>query len=394
MTEPGRIPHEPPSARAELTDFTTITPHLARLALVGLLLLVPIWGRDHAARLPWLYLVMLAFAVAFFAGPLARAIAIRWRVLDMPAARKVHEVATPLLGGAAVYCGFAVTVLTSFDFSLQLKGVAVGATLVVAIGILDDLTDLPASLKLVGHVGAAAAAIAYGVVLNVTPIWIPGFVWINVLLTILWFVTVTNAVQFLDGMDGLAAGLGAIAGVFFSIAALQTDQRYLMYLSAALVGACLGFMPYNFRPGRAQIFLGDSGATFIGFTLAGLAVMGEWAEGDPIIALLTPSLILGVPLFDIGFVGVARVVTGKVHSLHEWLAYTGRDHIHHRFEQLGLTRKQSVFLIFFLASTLGLSAILLKDATPREAVLVLVQAACILAIVAVLEGVGRWRPRP
>jgi len=362
--------------------------------MVGMLMLVPIWGRDHAARLPWLYLVMLAFAVAFFAAPVMRAIASRWGVLDMPAARKVHEVATPLLGGAAVYCAFAVTVLTSFDFSLQLKGVAVGATLVVGIGILDDLTDLPASLKLVGHVGAAAAAIAYGVMLNVTPVWVPGFVWINVLLTILWFVTVTNAVQFLDGMDGLAAGLGAIAGVFFSIAALQTEQRYLMYLSAALVGACLGFMPYNFRPGRAQLFLGDSGATFIGFTLAGLAVMGEWAEGDPIIALLTPSLILGVPLFDIGFVGIARIVTGKVHSLHEWLAYTGRDHIHHRFEQLGLTRKQSVLLIFFLASTLGLSAILLKDATPREAVLILVQAACVLAIVAVLEGVGRWRPRP
>jgi len=357
-------------------------------------MLIPIWGRDHAARLPWLYLVILAFAVAFFAAPVMRAIAIRWGVLDMPAARKVHEVATPLLGGAAVYCGFAVTVLTSFDFSLQLKGVAVGATLVVGIGILDDLTDLPASLKLVGHVSAAAAAIAYGVMLNVTPVWVPGFTWINVLLTIVWFVTVTNAVQFLDGMDGLAAGLGAIAGVFFSIAALQTEQRYLMYLSAALVGACLGFMPYNFRPGRAQLFLGDSGATFIGFTLAGLAVMGEWAEGDPIIALLTPSLILGVPLFDIGFVGIARIVTGKVHSLHQWLAYTGRDHIHHRFEQLGLTRKQSVLLIFFLASTLGLSAILLKDATPREAVLILVQAACVLAIVAVLEGVGRWRPRP
>jgi len=382
-----------PSLPTSVATQSPATPHLIRLTFVGLLLLVPIWGRDHAARLPWLYLVMLAFAVAFFAAPLVRGIAIRWRVLDMPAARKVHEVATPLLGGAAVYCGFAVTVLTSFDFSLQLKGVAVGATLVVAIGILDDLTDLPASLKLVGHIGAAGAAIAYGVVLNVAPTWVPAFVWVNVLLTILWFVTVTNAVQFLDGMDGLAAGLGVIAGVFFSIAALQTDQRYLMYLSAALVGACLGFMPYNFRPGRAQLFLGDSGATFIGFTLAGLAVMGEWAEGDPIIALLTPSLILGVPLFDIGFVGIARVVTGKVHSLHEWLAYTGRDHIHHRFEQLGLTRKQSVLLIFFLASTLGLSAILLKDATPREAVLILVQAACILAIVAVLEGVGRWRPK-
>src|SRR5262249_33939546 len=164
---------------------------------------------------------MLAFAVAFFATPVARAVARRWSVLDIPAARKVHEVATPLLGGAAVYCGFAVTVLTSFDFSLQLKGVVVGATLVVGIGILDDLT---ASLKLAGHVGAAAVAIAYGVVLNVTPVWVPGSVWLNVALTILWFVTVTNAVQFLDGMDGLAAGLGVIAGIFFSIAALQTDQ--------------------------------------------------------------------------------------------------------------------------------------------------------------------------
>ena len=118
----------------------------------------------------------------------------------------------------------------------------------------------------------------------------PGFVWINVGLTILWFVTVTNAVQFLDGMDGLAAGLGVIAGIFISIAALQTGQRYLMYLSAALVGACLGFLPYNFRPGRARIFLGDGGATFIGFTLAGLAVMGEWADQNSLIALLTPAL--------------------------------------------------------------------------------------------------------
>ena len=120
MTEPGRIVHRPPSARAELTAPATMTPHLARLVLVGLLLLIPIWGRDHAARLPWLYLVMLAFAVAFFAAPVTRALSLRWGVLDMPATRKVHEVATPLLGGAAVYCAFAVTVLTSFDFSLQL----------------------------------------------------------------------------------------------------------------------------------------------------------------------------------------------------------------------------------------------------------------------------------
>ena len=111
-------------------------------------------------------------------------------------------------------------------------------------------------------------------------------------------------------------------------------------------------------------------------------------------SLLTPTLILGVPLFDILFVGIVRVVTGKVHSLHEWLAYTGKDHMHHRFAELGLTKTQSVLLIFFVASTLGLSAILLKDAVPHEVALILIQAGCILALVAVLEGVGRGRARP
>src|SRR5438093_1546311 len=237
-----------------------------------------------------------------------------------------------------------------------------------------------------------ALAMLYGVVLSVVPSWWPGAVVFNIALTLLWFVAVTNAVQFLDGMDGLAAGLGVITGLFFSISALQTDQRYLMFLAGALAGACLGFLPYNFRPGGARIFLGDSGASFIGFTLAGLAVMGEWAENDPLIALFTPTLILGVPLFDIAFVGVARVVTGKVASLPEWLAYTGKDHIHHRFAALGLTRAQSVLLIYFISATLGLSAMLLENATPREAILVLLQAACVLAIVAILESVGRGHP--
>jgi UDP-GlcNAc:undecaprenyl-phosphate GlcNAc-1-phosphate transferase len=236
------------------------------------------------------------------------------------------------------------------------------------------------------------AAMAYGVMLSVVPHWWPGAAWLNVALTLLWFLTVTNAVQFLDGMDGLAAGLGVVTGLFFSITAWQTGQPYLFILAAPLVGACLGFLPYNFRPGGAMIFLGDSGAGFIGFTVAGLAVMGEWAEGDPVVALLTPTLILAVPLFDIAFVGVVRVVTGKVHTVREWLAYTGKDHIHHRFEALGLTKPQSVFLILFIAATLGLSATMLKEATPREAALILIQATCVLAIIAILEGVGRGRP--
>jgi UDP-GlcNAc:undecaprenyl-phosphate/decaprenyl-phosphate GlcNAc-1-phosphate transferase len=368
-----------------------LTLGVLRLALVLLLLLPSLRRLTGEARMSWAYLVALAFAIALFMVPIVRALAI-WRgVLDAPAARKVHTRPTPLLGGAAVYAAFAATVLVNFGFSRQLKGVAVGATIIVIVGILDDLVELPARVKLGGHLLAAAVALSYGITLRVTPQALPGAFALNVVLTVLWLLTVTNAMQFLDGMDGLAAGLGVVAGLFFSVAALQTNQRYLMYLSAALVGACLGFLPYNFRPGGARIFLGDAGASFIGFTLAGLAVMGEWAENDPVVALLTPTLILAVPLFDIAFVGVVRIVTGKVHSLHEWLAYTGKDHIHHRFAALGLTKTQSVLLILFIAVTLGLSAILLKDATQHEAALVLVQAGCVLAIIAILEGVGRGR---
>ena len=362
------------------------------LGLLVLLAAPPLRQWAHGVGLVWPYLAAVAFAASFFAVPIVRGYAI-WRgVLDVPSPRKIQTVSTPLLGGVAVYFAFALTVLFNFSFSRELKGVALGATAVVVIGVLDDLFDLPAWIKLGGHVAGAGIAMAWDVSLNVAPNWLPGFVWINMVLTLLWFVTVTNAVQFLDGMDGLAAGLGVIAGVFFSITAIQTGQRFLTFLAAALVGACLGFLPYNFRPGGDRIFLGDGGASFIGFTLAGLAVIGEWAENG-LVGLVTPTLILGVPLFDIAFVGTVRVVTGKVHSLHEWLAYTGRDHIHHRFEALGFTRTRSVFLIFSIATTLGLSATLLERATPQQAVLILLQAICVLILIAVLETVGRGRPR-
>lgn len=373
---------------------SSVAKTVARFTLAIGLMLPPVRQAFAVAGLGWLYLMALAFALSLAGVPIVRAFARRWDVLDVPAARKVHKIPTPLLGGAGVYAAFAATVLFNFSFSLQLKGVAVGATMVVVVGVLDDVYDLPARLKLCGQVLAAAVTMAYGVTLNVVPYSVPGAAALNVLLTLLWFLTVTNALQFLDGMDGLAAGLGAVAALFFSMAALQTGQRYLMFLAAPLVGACLGFLPYNFRPGRnASIFLGDAGASFIGFTLAGLAVMGEWAQDNPVVALLTPMLILAVPLFDITYVGIVRIVTGKVHSVTEWLAYTGKDHMHHRFEALGLNRPESVLLILAIAATLGLSALLLKFATPPEAVMVLVQAGCILAIIAVLEGVGRGRGR-
>jgi UDP-GlcNAc:undecaprenyl-phosphate GlcNAc-1-phosphate transferase len=370
----------------------TVLARVATIALAVIVLAPPTreWLDGHQKR--WLYLAGSSLVLALVLVPVVRACA-RWAgVLDQPSARKVHQVPTPLLGGAAVYAAFAITVLANFSFSRELKGVAVGGAVVVALGIVDDVIDLPAWVKLAGQLAATALAMAYGAMLTVVPQAVPGAAVLNAAVTVLWFLTVTNAVQFLDGMDGLAAGLGALAAAFFSVVALQTDQPYLVFLSASLMGACLGFLPYNLRRGGATIFLGDSGASFIGFTLAGLAVMGVWSESNPLVALLTPVLILAVPLFDIAFVGIVRVTSGKVHSVHEWLAYTGKDHIHHRLEQLGFTKRETVLVIYFLCATLGMSATLLKTSTAREAGLIVMQAACVLAIVALLEGVGRGRP--
>jgi UDP-GlcNAc:undecaprenyl-phosphate GlcNAc-1-phosphate transferase len=368
----------------------------AAFATAGIAVVLGFVGLSRTTLSPqlhWLSLAGMGFALTFLVVPLVHRYA-RWHgIVDVPSARKVHSVPTPLLGGVAVFVGFAVPVLVNFGFSRQLKGVALGAAIVVALGIADDVVAVPAWLKLLGQVAAAVVALAYGVHLLLVPYWIPGAVVVNAFVTVVWLLIVTNAIQFLDGMDGLAAGLGAIAALFFSVAAVQTGQEYLLFLSAAMVGACLGFLPYNFRPGGARIFLGDAGASFIGFTLAALAVMGEWSATSPVVALFTPLLILAVPLFDIAFVAVVRVVTHKVSTLGEWLAYTGKDHIHHRFAALGLTKTQSVLLIYAIALTLGLSAIVLNGSDGREATVILIQGVCVLAIIAVLEGVGRGRSR-
>ena len=364
--------------------------YVSRIAVLVALLLPPVRRWFFTFGLQWAYLVSFAFSTAFLLVPVVRALALRAEVIDQPAERKVHQRPTPLLGGLALFLACAIALLINFHFSSQLKGVALGATVLVLVGVLDDILEIRATWKLLAQGVAAAIAVNYGVLLTLLPYRTVWGYWGDVILTILWFVGITNALQFLDGMDGLASGLGVIAAFFFSMVALQTGQDYLMFLSAALLGACLGFLPYNFRPwSQATIFLGDAGSSFIGFTLAGLAVMGEWAEGNPLVALTTPLLILSVPIFDIAVVSTARVVTGRVKNFREWLAYVGKDHIHHRFVLLGLSKTRAVLLIHFLSISLGISALLIKSARIYEALLLLVQAACVLLIILILEATGR-----
>jgi UDP-GlcNAc:undecaprenyl-phosphate GlcNAc-1-phosphate transferase len=154
------------------------------------------------------------------------------------------------------------------------------------------------------------------------------------------------------------------------------------------VGSCLGFLPFNLRPHRpAAIFLGDAGSTFLGFVLAALAVKGEWAENS-IIDAAAPVLIFWIFIFDMTHITVMRFVTGKVHSFREWIAYVGRDHLHHRLEALLSSRRETVFLIFSLSISMGLGAMALRNARTLEATLLIFQAAIIVVIVSILERAG------
>ncbi len=315
---------------------------------------------------------------------MVKIIAQKLNTVDNPDARKVHKTPTALLGGVAVYIAFASTVIFTNAYSSELKGVAVGATIVFATGLIDDIYCLRARLKLLIQIIAVSVMIYYGVVADFLPnTWWGQF--LEIIITFLWMLGITNSLNFYDGMDGLAAGLTAICSAFLSILAIQTHQQYLMILSLALAGSCLGFLPFNLRHRKpAIIFLGDAGSTFMGFMLAGMIIMGDWGSREPVKAYAMPILIMGIFIFDMVYTTISRVVTKKIVNFSEWLEFTGKDHLHHRLSSLGLSAKQTVFFIYFLTASLGMSALVLRNGCVIDALLLLIQAVFIYIIIVIL----------
>ena len=349
------------------------------LLFVGFLLTGEAQSLLNNSGLKWAYLLLLSFGIGYVSTPLVHWLAHRTGAIDMPAGRKAHSAPTALLGGVAVFIAFALTVLVNFSFSEELKGVVLGGLVIFAIGLWDDIKELPASLKLFAQLLAVAILIYHGVVIS----FLPDELWGDVgewALTAFWIIGITNAINFLDGMDGLCAGLCSIVSVFFGLVALQNQQDFMVYLALPLVGACLGFLPYNFRPFRsAAIFLGDAGSTFLGFTVAALGVMGDWA-GDHAVRLIVPILVLGVPIFDMTFTTFMRVKSGQVRSFKQWIDYTGRDHIHHRLADLRIGRRKAVLVIYIVSIWLGLSALALENTTGLNAILQVSQSVIVFLL--------------
>jgi len=311
--------------------------------------------------------------------------------VDHPDARRIHSVPTPRIGGVAVGFGVLVAlVLTSYRFMPNIQAMLIGSFVMLLVGVMDDIRHMRAGLKLVMQLIACALVIASGIQISFLPPTGWGIVgrWV---ITALWIIGITNAINFLDGMDGLVSGLIAGTGLVYLILSLLLGSNILSYTSAALIGATLGFLGYNLKP--ARVFLGDGGSTFLGFFIAVLSVQGSWAKENPLVSFCIPLLVLSVPIYDMVFTTVARILRGDVYSFRTWIEYTGKDHLHHRLEALGLARGYVVSLIGFLNLAVGIGAVALLQAPTHIGIALVFQAICIYAIIAILEIMGRKKQK-
>ncbi|HRW06948.1 MAG TPA: MraY family glycosyltransferase [Caldilineaceae bacterium] len=308
---------------------------------------------------PYLLMAASALVLTLSGTPVMRLVALRFGVIDQPAARKIHANPVPLLGGAAIYIAFIVVLLLFGDrrYIHEVIGIFIGASLMSLMGVLDDRWGLGSYIKLGGQLLAAGILIYSGVQVRV---W-GG--WLDIAVTIIWVVGITNAMNLLDNMDGLSGGIALIAAVFFTLLAALSDQYLVGALAAALAGGCAGFLVYNWNP--AQIFMGDTGSLFLGFLLAAVGIKLRFPSNSDTITWMIPVLVMGVPVFDTTLVFLSRLRRGK-----NPLTTPGRDHISHRLALLTGSRREAVLLCYLLAGALGLGAIFITQANVIEATVV------------------------
>lgn len=329
---------------------------------------------------------LVGFGVSFLAAPAAAHLARRFGVLDQPGGYKAHGAATPLLGGLAVAAGLVGAALCVLPLQGEvalagLSAVGVGGLVILIAGLLDDRLGLTPRNKLAWQVAAAGAAgtclAVLGVRLNLFLPWPQAPV---IALTVLWVIAITNAVNFLDNMDGLCAGLGAVAAAALAVVNLRSGEFPVAHASAALAGACLGFLPHNWP--RARIFLGDGGSMLIGFLLAALSVMGVYTRGAevPVLAVFTPLFVLAIPVLDLVLVTVLRLRAGHP----PWVG--DRRHISHRLVRRGMHPATAVAVLWAAGAACGLGAILLPAVGVREAPLLLALLLCALGALAGVAG--------
>ncbi|MBU1726296.1 MAG: undecaprenyl/decaprenyl-phosphate alpha-N-acetylglucosaminyl 1-phosphate transferase [Candidatus Omnitrophica bacterium] len=331
---------------------------------------------------------LIAFAVSFFCAILLKKLAVKLNILDLPEDRNVHKTATPLLGGVAVYFGLLAGFVINFSQLRSFTPMVVCATALLILGLVDDVEGLSARFRLFCQLLLAGIFIfTSGERVSFLPRGFFGDT-AEITITLIWIVGIINAYNYLDGLDGLCAGSVVVNLCCFSVILFIAGQYALFLFCVIAIGACLGFLPHNFS--RKKIFLGEAGSTVLGFLVANIGLIGNWAE-DNAVKLSIPILILGVPIFDMIFTTIMRVKEKKVNNFLEWLRYGGKDHFHHYLVDLGLHPRGAVIFIYLITLSLGISAVMLSNDRAIEAALTLTQASIIFGVIATLIVVGKRR---
>ena len=332
-------------------------------------------------------LVLAAFGLAgvltFLLTPHVKDFAHKVGAIDVPRdGRRMHKEPIPRLGGLAIFMGFLVSVLIFGKWDMTLLSIMLGAMIIVVLGIFDDIVSLSARFKFVIQIIAASIPVCIGGLkieffTSFNPFSNSQYFSLGVFavpVTIFWIVGITNAVNLIDGLDGLAAGVSSIAAITMLAVGLLTNEIMVAIMMAALAGSCIGFLPYNFNP--AKIFMGDTGSTFLGFMLATMSIEGFF-KFYAVISFAVPFLILGLPIFD-----TASAITRRLLQ-HRSPMSPDRGHVHHKLVDMGFNVKQSVAILYAISGTLGLAAVILT--TSGEA-----KAMFLVAAVIVCMSLGGW----
>ncbi len=317
-------------------------------------------------------MAFIALILSLLLVPGVAKLAIRIGAVDKPNARKVHTKIMPRMGGLAIYVSFFVVLFLSQSMTQQLLGLFLGGTVLVIVGIIDDMKDIPAKVKLCGQIVAACIVVAFGVRVDfMTNIFHGDTFFLSVFsipVTIIWIVSIINAVNLIDGLDGLAAGISIIAAITMAIVGYASGQAAMASMAMILIGATLGFLRYNFHP--AKIFMGDTGSMFLGYSLAVFAVLGV-AKSFTLLSLVTPILVLAIPILDTLFAIIRRKMN------HKPIFKPDKHHLHHCLLNYGFSHRDTVLIIYAVSAILALCGLIMTYLNSTQGI-------CLLAVISVV----------
>ncbi|MHC4489215.1 MAG: MraY family glycosyltransferase [Planctomycetota bacterium] len=315
---------------------------------------------------------IISFFVSFYTTPVAQDAAKRFGVMDEPDdTLKAHREAIPYFGGLSIYLSFLIGISLVFKFDANILGILLGGSIIVLVGLIDDLGGLSPGAKLTGELIAVYVLVKSGIRIEIA--FLP--VSLQYLLTFLWMITMINAFNIIDIMDGLSAGVGAIGAVFMFIVSVINGNTNIAILSLALAGAIAGFLPYNFHP--ATIFMGDCGSLLLGFLLGAFSMIGKYTTYNHM-ALIVPAIIFGVPLFDTLFVSYIRL------RRKESVFKGSKDHFALRLRKWRLSVRQTVLFSYGVSTLCGLFGIAIMVST------LMIASALLLLQSVVFLGTGLW----